>query len=95
MPDEGFPTKPSHPRSDAAVICRVRSMDVGERELLATGRIGTKMGTTADDRVVLMDSRGELLCEHGEQNSLIKRQMLNVINKKPAKKDAADGTTGM
>ena len=51
-------------------------MKVGERELLSTGRIGTKMGKTQDGRIVLMDSRGELLCEHGEQNSLIKRQML-------------------
>lgn len=76
MPDEGFPTNYDRPGSDEAVVRRVHSMKVGERELLSTGRIGTKMGKTQDGRIVLMDSRGELLCEHGEQNSLIKRQML-------------------
>ena len=66
MPDEVFPTNYDRPRSDEAVIRRVHSMKVGERELLSTGRIGTKMGKTQDGRIVLMDSRGELLCEHGE-----------------------------
>ena len=62
------------PANDEQVVCRVDSMEIGQRELLATGRIGTKVGTTLDNRSVLMDNRGKLLCAHGEQISRGRRK---------------------
>ena len=55
--------------SDELVVERLNAAPLGSRELLRTGRIGTKVGLTGDGRSILMDQRGELLCVHGEANA--------------------------
>ena len=72
MPCEELATTP-----DELVVERLNAAPLGSRELLRTGRIGTKVGLTGDGRSILMDQRGELLCVHGEANTMLRKRANN------------------
>ena len=60
-----------HPKNDAEIVERLKSAPLGVRELLPSGRVGTKVGNS-HGLPILCDADGKYLCPHGEYHAVMR-----------------------
>ena len=65
----------THPSNDDEVVTKLVSAPLGTREMLRTGRIGTKVGMF-DGAPLMRCADGDFTCVHGESHSVLRAILL-------------------